>query len=131
MYIAQLNEDTVVDQIPLADVQLVREMDIVDGEDNEAKHANDFMIETHPEGYNSGRTYYLQANSKASCQELVRTLSQHCTAAHERAHARTAFAQAQLQVDRVYRSALFQGFFAVLIIAVRSCCIFQRIQIHC
>jgi hypothetical protein len=118
MYIAQLREDAVIDQIPLAEVQLVREMDNVNGEDKEATQSNDLMIETHPDGYNSGRTYYLQAESRASCKDLVRILSRHCTAAHERAHARSAFAQAQRQVEKVYRSAFFQGFFAVLIIAV-------------
>jgi hypothetical protein len=123
MFIAQLNEDSVIDQIPLAEVQLVREMDNMDGEDKEANVSNNLMIETHPEGYNSGRTYYFQANSKASCQEIVRKLSQYCTAAHERAHTRTVFAQAQRQVDKVYRSPLFQGFFAFLIIAVSRCCV--------
>ena len=126
MYIAQMNQDTVIDQIPLAEVQLVREMDNVEGEDSEAKQSNDLMVETHPEGYNSGRTYYLQANSRASCQDLVRTLSQYCTAAHEKAHARTVFAQAQRQVDKVYRSALFQGFFAFLIIAVSTLTLYSR-----
>ncbi len=122
MFIAQLNEDAVIDQIPLAEVQLVREMDNVHGVDKESKRSNDLMIETNPQGYNSGRTYNLQADTRASCQEIVLTLSQYCTDAHEKAHARTLFAQAQRQVDKVYRSALFQGFFAFLIIAVsRSC----------
>jgi hypothetical protein len=125
MYVAQLNEDTVIDQIPLAEVQLVREMDNMGGEDAEAKRTNDLMIETHPDGFNSGRTYYLQADSRASCQDIVRTLSRYCTAAHERAHARSIFAQAQRQVEKVYRSAFFQGFFAVLIIAVSRCCLFK------
>ena len=119
MFFAQLNEDTVIDQIPLAEIQLVREMNIVDEDDKEAKQSCDLMIETNPEGYNSGRTYYLQANSRASCQETVRILSKYCTAANEKAHARTVLAQAQRKVDRVYQSALIQGFFAVLIIAVR------------
>jgi hypothetical protein len=114
MFIAQINEDAVIDQIPLAEVQLLREMDNVDEEDKEAK----VMMETHPDGYNSGRTYYFKADSRASCQEIVRSLSQYCTAAQEKAHAQSVFAQAQRRVDKVYRSALFQGFFAFLIIAV-------------
>ena len=122
MYIAQLKEDAAIDQIPLAEVQLVREMDNVDGEDEEAKQSNNLMIETHPEGYNSGRTYYLQADSSSSCQEIVQTLSRYCTVAHEKAHARTLFSRAQRRVDKVYRSALFQSFFAFLIIAVSECC---------
>jgi hypothetical protein len=93
-------------------------MDNGDGVDKEAKHSNDLMIETHPEGYNSGRTYYLQASSRVACQDIVRKLSKSCKAAHEKAHARTVFAQAQRRVGKVYKSTLFQGFFAALIIAV-------------
>jgi hypothetical protein len=118
MFFAHLNEDSVIDKIPLAEVQLVREMDNGDGEDKEAKHSNDLMIETHPEGYNSGRTYYLQASSRDDCQDIVRILSKSCSAAHEKAHARTIFAQAQRRVGKVYKSTLFQGLFAALIIAV-------------
>ncbi len=44
MYIAQLKEDAGIDQIPLAEVQLVREMDSADGEDEEAKQSNNLMI---------------------------------------------------------------------------------------
>ena len=129
MCIAQLNEDAVIDKIPLAEIKLVRGMDNVDGADEEAKQSNDLMIETHPEGYNSGRTYYLQADSRSSCESIVQTLSQYCTAAHEREHTRSIFAKAQRKVDKVYRSALFQGFFAFLIIAVSECCASKGLRI--
>jgi hypothetical protein len=109
----------VIDQIPLAEVQSIREMANMEEETMKASPENGFLVETHPEGYNSGRTYYLQAESRASCQEIVRKLSQYSAAAKEKAYSRSVFAKAQRQVDKVYRSTMFQSLVALLIIAVR------------
>jgi hypothetical protein len=102
----------------MEEVKLVREMADVDEESKKSKDANELMIETHPEGYNSGRTYYLQAESKAFCRQVVQQLDQYCKAAHERANATTAFSQAQQNIGKMYRSTIFQNIVAVLIIAV-------------
>ena len=119
MFLAQINEDVVMDQIPLAEITQVKEMEAVEkGKDNMAKNENELMIETNPEGYNSGRTYYLKAESKVSCQEKIRKLKHYRAAAYERAHAQSAFRQAQLRVLKVYRSTPFQRFVAFLIISV-------------
>ncbi len=107
-----------IDQIPLAEILHIREMKNADEEDPETKQGNELLIETHPDGYNSGRTYYLQAESELLCRNLVKSLSLYSAAAHERAQAKSTFAMTQRRVDRVYRSSPFQGFFAVLIIAV-------------
>jgi hypothetical protein len=118
MYFTQINEDIIMDQIPLAEVNQVKEMEATDKGMDMPKDENEFMIETHPDGYNSGRTYYLQADSRASCQEKIKILKQYRAAAYERAHAQSVFSQAQLRVLKVYRSILFQRFVALLIIAV-------------
>jgi hypothetical protein len=118
IFFAQPNNDDVIDKIPMDEVKLVREMADVDEESKKSKDANELMIETHPEGYNSGRTYYLQAESKAFCRKVVQQLSQYCKDAHERANAQTVFSQAQQYVGKMYRSAVFQNIVAILIIAV-------------
>jgi hypothetical protein len=100
------------------EVKLVREMADVDEESKKSKDANELMIETHPEGYNSGRTYYLQAESKAFCRQVVQQLNHYCKEAHERANAQTTFARAQHYVGKMYRSTIFQNLVAILIIAV-------------
>jgi hypothetical protein len=120
MYFTQINDDVVIDQIPLAEISRVKEMEAAEKESDEAKDENQLMIETSPEGYNSGRTYYLQADSKASCQDKIKKLLQHSAAAYERAHAQSAFRQAQLRVLKIYRSTVFQRFVAILIISVSA-----------
>jgi hypothetical protein len=120
MYFTQVNDDIIMDQIPLAEIHQVKEMEAADGHLAKVKDENELMIETHPEGYNSGRTYYLQAESKLSCQDKINKLNQYRAAAYERAHAQSAFRQAQLRVLKVYRSAIFQRLMALLIIAASS-----------
>jgi hypothetical protein len=124
IFFTQVNDEMAIDQIPLAEIQSIREMEDIDEEAMESSLKNGFMVETHPEGYNSGRTYYLQAESKASCQDITRKLSQYSAAAQEKAHARSVFAQAQRKVDKVYRSTIFQTLIALLIVAVRWPCLF-------
>jgi hypothetical protein len=102
------------------EVELVREMRSIPHENKKTTVAEELMIETHPDGYNSGRIYYLQAESNAMCQKIIQKLKQYCAAARERAHARTAMAQAQQHVGKLYRSKIFQNIVAFLIIAVRQ-----------
>jgi hypothetical protein len=120
MYFTQTNDDIVIDQIPLAEIIRVKEMEAADKVINGTKDENELMIETHPEGYNSGRTYYLQADSKLSCQDKIKKLSQYKKAAYERAHAQSVFRQLQRRVLKFYRSAWFQRVMAFLIISVSS-----------
>ncbi len=120
VFFAQLNEDIVIDKIPLDEIKQVREMEGVDEESKKSQEANELMVETYPDGYNSGRTYYIQTESRAMCRKMVRRLLDSSKKAHERAQAQTAFAHAQHRVGKAYRSALFQNFVALLIIAVRG-----------
>ena len=116
---AQVDGEVVIDKIPLAEIESVRDMHNIEDEDLEkSKHLNQFMIETYSEGYNSGRTYYLKAESKDMCQQLITKLGQCSVRARERANAKTAFTLAQQHVGKVYSSAAFQNFFAFLIVAV-------------
>lgn len=119
MYFTQMNDEIVIDQIPLAEIRQVKEME-ADKESDESMDENELMIETHSEGYNSGRKYYLQAESKASGQDIIKKLTQYSIAAYERAQAQSVFRRAQLRVLKVYRSNLFQRFVALLIISVRN-----------
>jgi hypothetical protein len=118
IFFAQSGDDVVMDPIPMAEILLIRGMNS-DEEQPESKQGNELMIETHPDGYNSGRTYYLQAESEALCKKLIKNFSTYATAAYERAQTQSTFALAQRRVDRVYRSGPFQFVFAVLITAVR------------
>ncbi len=95
-------------------------MEAAEKENDEMNDENRLMIETHPDGYNSGRTYYLQAKSDASCQDIIKWLTQYSTDAHERAHAQSVLRQAKLRVLKAYRSKAFQRLVAILIILVRS-----------
>jgi hypothetical protein len=105
-----------MDMIPLTEIKMIREMDV--DEDSKSKDPNAFMIETSPEGYNSGRTYYIQAESSSSCRAISSKFSQSSAIAQERANARTAFEQAQRRVGKVYSANWFQNSVALLIIAV-------------
>ncbi len=115
---AQLSEDTVIDKIPLNEIKLVREMIDAEGEGKKSKDGNEFMIETNADGYNSGRTYYLQADSSKACRDVAKKISQNSIMSIERANAKTAFAQAQQHVRKIYSSAIFQNVVAFLILTV-------------
>ncbi len=79
---------------------------------------NAFVINTEAEGHNSGRTYYLQADSKDMCLDLVKTLKTRSKRARERAAAQTRIARLQLRVRKIFHSYWFQFMSATLIIAV-------------
>jgi hypothetical protein len=128
MFLTQINEDVVMDQIPLAEINQVKEMEAADNGIAKTSDENQLMIETHPKGYNSGRTYYLQADSRASCQDKIKKLRQYSAAAFERAHAQSVFRQAQLRVLKVYQSVIFQRFMAFLIISVSLLYCFRDTQ---
>jgi hypothetical protein len=82
---------------------------------------NTLQIKTIPDGYNSGRTYYLRAQSESTCRKITSALNKLCTAARERASVKSRFEKVQLQLRGVYCSTPFQIFTAILIILV--CCL--------
>ena len=97
---------------------MVREMIDAEDEGKKSKDGNEFMIETNADGYNSGRTYYLQADSSAACRDISKKKSRNSKQAIDKANAKTAFAQAQQRVGILYRSAIFQNIVAFLILTV-------------
>ena len=123
-------------QIPLAEVENVRDMQ--SSEDNDMQKAslcadkvvkisyfqknqdfsNAIMINTVPEGHNSGRTYYFQASSKQECLNLVISLKKLSERERERVAAQTRFAKLQLRARKVFSSQWFQSGSATLIMAV-------------
>jgi hypothetical protein len=118
LLVAQLSVDSVIDKIPLIEIKMVREMMDIEDEGENSKDGNDFMIETDADGYNSGRTYYLQADSSAECRDISNKISLESKLAVDRANAKTAIAQAQQRVRRFYSSAIFQNLVAFLILTV-------------
>ena len=122
MIFAQMSDDVVVDKIPLTEIKQVQEMVNGDiGEDHESKLANqttDLMVETLPEGYNSGRTYYLSAESATSCRNTVQILTRYSKDAYKRANSKTLLSRTQQQFGTVANSTFFQNTMALLIITV-------------
>ncbi len=123
---AQVLGNIIIDKIPLAEVLVVREMLNVDEEEDESNQSKTkkpsrmckLMIETQLDGYNSGRTYYLQAETSAACRETVEILTRSSQAAYRRLNSQTLFKKAKARVGKVFRSFYFQNFMALLIIAV-------------
>jgi hypothetical protein len=125
MYFAQVNDDVILDQIPLSEIKAVKEMVVEDDSSKVETKELELMIETSSDGYNSGRTYYLQAETKVSRQDILKKISHYSTKAYEKAHAQSVLRRAQLRVRKVYQSSLFQRFAAFLIVSVCSLtCVF-------
>ena len=83
------------------------------------------QIKTTPDGFNSGRTYYLQTKSEELRQAVVDDVSRAVENAKSRLAGFSWFRNTQKRVGRVYNSMRFQVGVAFLIIAVSG-----RINIH-
>jgi hypothetical protein len=81
------------------------------------RHA--LQLKTVEDGYNSGRTYYLQAASEDQCRAMCESIAQLACLARERQAARSRFGRFQNAVLVTYESTPFQSAVAVLILAVR------------
>ncbi len=77
------------------------------------------QIITVEEGFNSGRTYYLQASSEDECKDMTEVLKRMAKVARKRAEAKSKFRKIQEKVLKFYDSTPFQCGVAFLIIAVR------------
>ncbi len=121
--VGRLNDDseTLLDEIPFADVSNVREMVGMEEEGLENKNGpltHAFMVTTIPGGHNSGRTYYFQASSPDSYLEITRLLLANAKAARNRAEFNTRFTKSQYNIRRMFNSRIFQYFSALLIVMV-------------
>jgi predicted RNA-binding protein YlxR (DUF448 family) len=79
---------------------------------------NAFQIATISDGYNSGRSYYLQADSSDVKQKVIEQLQALSQSARKRAEVKSLFRKFQDHVRQVYTTRIFQGSAALLIIAV-------------
>ena len=72
-----------------------------------------------PGGYNSGRSYHLQAASGLQYSKMLAELAAFSHQARKRAESSTRFAALQRRVRRIYHSRAFQAFSIACILMVR------------
>ena len=93
-----------------------------DGEDTNENTSqlfvNAFQIATISDGYNSGRSYYLQADSGEIKQQIISQLQALAKNAKLKAEVKSSFRRTQDRVRSVYVARPFQGAAAFLIVAV-------------
>ena len=129
---AQLDDDIMIDKIPLAEIEDIRIMETDDEEleyisnrpcdDATTKSENlehhSLIIKTAPGGHNQGRNYYLRARSVETCQGLVNSINRAGLSAKLREEAHSRFAKSQFALRQIYFSSPFQYASASLIAAV-------------
>jgi hypothetical protein len=119
---AFVGEERQIDHIPFAEILYIKEMNDGAGDDHNDDDSKMFshtmQIATRDDGYNSGRIYYLSTESKEALDKLISDLAKKAKIARVNAEASTKFQKFQLKVRKRYESGKFQGFMALLIIAV-------------
>ncbi len=144
IYFALLDADDVVDCIPLAEITQVKKLGLDGvteshqvvpfskksssnpGAGSEHLSSEGFnrtlRIDTKPEGYNSGRAYYLQISSEAEFSRLAISLTCYVKDATKRFEAKTGLEKSQAKVRRIFRSPSFQftASFFILAVSIKS-----------
>ena len=124
---AFVGEEARIDHIPFAEILYIKEMTDAAGDDHNDDESKKFshamQIATRDDGFNSGRIYYLSTESKEALDELISDLVQKAKIARIQAEASTKFQKIQFRVRKRYESRKFQGFMALLIIAVLMACL--------
>ena len=87
---------------------------------------NAFQIATDTNGYNSGRSYYLQAASEGQKQEIINLLQKSSTIARKKAEVKSSFRKTQDRVRETFLSWQFQTGAALLIVAVLVSSLIKR-----
>jgi hypothetical protein len=127
---ARVNENILLDAIPLAEIEAIDSMQNLDQTDvqehqptNSFETAIDFtfafQIRTQKGGYNAGRKYLLRAGSEEEVNSIITDLKRVTKLAAKKAAARSYFSKIQKRVRVAYNSTIYQTISAVLIIAVR------------
>ncbi len=118
---AFVDDDGLIDHIPLSEVDFVMEMndaaDDDDGKDAAMRYC--MQIATNATGYNSGRTYYIATKSKEHMVTLMNKVKKYAEVERTRAEASSLFRKMQLNVRRRYESSIVQVTMALMIGAVR------------
>ena len=138
LYFAFVSSDTVVDSIPLAEILQIKKMGA--NTTNESPYhskslslsheasfkllnhhfVRSIRLDTSPEGFNSGRTYYLQANTDDELELLIQKLSASVKDAIKRFEARSLLERSQKRARAIYNSRAFQYTAATFVLVVRG-----------
>jgi hypothetical protein len=139
IYLTFVSEDTVFDSIPLAEIasiqqinettrseasnlnssqQQPRQSPVKSADSSQTRFQHALQLKTISDGFNSGRTYNLQAASDEQCRVVCESLTRLARRAREDAATISSIRRAQARVAAVYESTLFQSGVALLIIAV-------------
>ncbi len=144
IYFALFDHDDIVDCIPLFEVLQIKQLRVDGGLDSTLQHSRGSIsnphitnsqlscdlldralrIDTNPEGYNSGRTYYLQLGSDEECARLAISLTTYAKDALKRFEAKTGLERSQANVRILFNSTIFQCTASFFILAVSSFCSF-------
>ena len=114
---ADIGGESVIDQVPLHDVELVKDMSTVRAS-VDGKFQNAVIVKTVAHGHNGGRTYYLQAENGEECSHLVKMLEKLASEALLKVKAKTQFTRARLKARDIFSSPQFQMASAFLILTV-------------
>ena len=114
-----IGEETVLDKIPLREIEGAEDMSRfkpmrIDG----AQFAYAVVISTEASGYNGGRAYHLQADSKDDCAQLAAQLSSLAKSAARGGDTASLLGILRLTSHNVFESPYFQNIFALLTLAV-------------
>ena len=126
IHFAFQGEDLEIDHIPLDEIERInatasKESDLGAELNGKEPHATDHAIHitTEQGGHNSGRAYYVRADSKGSLDRLIQCVQSLACEAKKRRDNRGIFQRAQLRVRRVYESAPSRALILLLIALVK------------
>ncbi len=109
---------------------LVKSEDEQGGDRTSSRTGNAFQIATDTNGYNSGRSYYLQAAGTNQKQEIIAVLRKFSKIARKRAEVKSSLRQTQDRVRETYISWQFQTGAALLIVAVLASSLHAKPKTH-
>jgi hypothetical protein len=118
---AHVGEERILDKIPLIEIEGAEETSRYKGTQIDAQFSNVVILSTEAAGYNGGRTYHIQADSKEDCAQLAAQLSSLAKSAARNAVVASAhLGNLRHSSRRLFEAPYFQGFFALLTLAVSA-----------
>ena len=131
--LAQVDNDTMIDHIHLAEIESISVMETDDEEyenilktqaegntENKSQDRCTLSIKCMHHGHNRGRIYYIRTETPDSTAKLCEKLTQSVSAAKFRRVAKTRFAKSQYLLRKIMTSTLFHYTSASLIVGVSS-----------
>ena len=86
--------------------------------EEETLQSRSFQIRPRPDGFNSGRLYYLRAENNIECERFMSEIKALIKEAQKQVQEATRFSWIQHCAKQVYDSQIFQGISMLLIVAV-------------